>query len=457
MPSYLAPSALLPSGWAHRVCIEVDANGNIASILADSEGIDAMRLAGPVVPGMPNLHCHAFQRAMAGLAERGGPQGDSFWSWRNVMYGFLAQLGPDDVEAIATQLYVELLKHGYTSVAEFHYLHNDPHGLPFDNPAELAERIVAAAGAAGIGLTLLPVLYQTSQFGGTPPIERQRRFVLSDDAFRDIVERLRQRHRRDPQVRIGIAPHSLRAVTPRALGDAVAHLAARDPAAPIHIHVAEQPKEVDDCLAWCGQRPVEWLLDHAAIDARWCLVHATQVTDGETRALAQSAAVVGLCPTTEANLGDGLFPLPTLLGAGGRYGIGSDSNVATSPVEELRWLEYGQRLFTRARNVGARREGASTGADLFRQALAGGTQALARPIGALAPGKRADLVVLDAEHPALAGRGDDLLLDSWIFSGNSTPVRDVIVGGRWVVRDGVHVHEEQAAAGYRRAIARLTE
>jgi formimidoylglutamate deiminase len=455
MPSYFAETALLPTGWAARVRFEVDTAGDLAAVTANAPPDGASRLHGVAVPGMPDLHSHAFQRAMAGLGERVGPGGDSFWSWRDVMYRFLAKLSPDDIEAIAAQLYVELLKHGYTAVAEFHYLHNDPAGGAYETRAELAERILAASGAAGIGLTLLPVLYQTSQFGGKPPTEGQRRFVLSTADFLGLVEKLVHRHRRDKQVRVGIAPHSLRAAPPDALRETLAAVRKFDAAMPVHIHAAEQTREVEDCIAWSGKRPVEWLLDEVGIDKRWCLVHATHMTADETNRLAASGAVAGLCPTTEGNLGDGLFPLPAFLDAGGAFGVGSDSNVATSPVEELRWLEYGQRLITRTRNLAEKAVGASTGAGLFRRALAGGAQALGRPIGALAPGMRADIVVLDPDHPALYGRSGDTLLDSWIFSGNANPVRDVIVGGQTVVRDGVHPHEEQALADYRRAVARL--
>jgi formimidoylglutamate deiminase len=455
MPSYFAETALLPSGWAARVRFDVNAAGDLTAVTPEAAPDGATRLHGVAVPGMPDLHSHAFQRAMAGLGERVGPGGDSFWSWRDVMYRFLAKLTPDDIEAIAAQLYVELLKHGYTAVAEFHYLHNDPTGGAYETRAELAERILAAAGATGIGVTLLPVLYQASQFGGKPPAEGQRRFVLSTGDFLGLVEKLVHRHRRDKQVRVGIAPHSLRAAPAEALRETLAAVHKLDPGMPVHIHAAEQTREVDDCIAWSGKRPVEWLLDEIGIDKRWCLVHATHMTADETKRLAASGAVAGLCPTTEGNLGDGLFPLPAFLESGGAFGVGSDSNVATSPVEELRWLEYGQRLITRARNLAEKKVGASTGAGLFRRALAGGAQALARPIGALAPGSRADIVVLDPDHPALYGRSGDTLLDSWIFSGNANPVRDVIVGGQMVVREGVHPHEEQALADYRRAVARL--
>lgn len=453
--AYFAPAAWLPEGWAKDVRIAVGNDGAITGIETGATAGDAQRLHGPVVPGMTDVHSHAFQRAMAGLAERAGPDGDNFWSWREIMYRFLASLRPQDVEAIATQLYVELLKHGYTSVVEFHYLHNDPSGSPYENRAELAERIVEAAGSAGIGLTLLPVLYQTSDFGGKPHNDGQKRFAMPTDAFLAMVETLSRRHRRDPQVRVGIAPHSLRAVPPDPLRETVVAVTALDRSAPIHIHAAEQTKEVDNCIAWSGKRPVEWLLANAAVDQRWCLIHCTHMTADETRALAASGAVAGLCPTTEANLGDGVFRLPEYLRAGGRVAIGSDSNVCVSPAEELRWMEYAQRLMHRARNLTETRLGASTGAFLYARTLTGGAQASGRSVGALAVGKRADLVVLDPEHPALVGRTGDALIDSWLFSGNATPVRDVLVGGQFVVREGRHVHEEQAESAYAATVRRL--
>jgi formimidoylglutamate deiminase len=432
----LAEAALLGDRVRDDVLIEIAASGVIASVVPDAAE-PAERVPGLVVPGMPNLHSHAFQRAMAGLAERGGA-GDDFWRWRDVMYRFLAVLTPEDVEAIAAQLYVEALLHGYTSVAEFHYLHNAADGSRYVDPAELSHRIRAAARSAGIGLTLLPVLYCRSQFGGAPPTEAQRRFVLPPDAYAGLCVELA---RNGP---VGIAPHSLRAVTPAELDVAVA--VASDLDAPIHVHVAEQQKEVADCLAWSGARPVAWLLDHAPVGERWCLVHATHMDADERRRLAASGAVAGLCQTTEANLGDGIFPLRRYLADGGRFGIGSDSNVGTSPIEELRWLDYVRRLETRSRNV-------SDG--LFQRALAGGAQALGRCTGAIAPGRRADLVVLDTEHPALVGRTGEQLLDAWLFCGNSTPVRDVMVDGAWVVRDGHHRDQRPIADAFARCMRRL--
>jgi formimidoylglutamate deiminase len=443
---YLAGAALISDCVEQRVLIDIAANGTIASVAPQSDE-QAERLVGLVVPGMPNLHSHAFQRAMAGLAERAGPEGDNFWRWREVMYRFLAVLTPEDIEAIAAQLYVECLQHGYTSVAEFHYLHNAPDGTRYDNPAELSHRIIAAARTAGIGLTLLPVLYCHSQFGGAPPSEAQRRFVLSPDAYATLFQSL------GATATVGVAPHSLRAVTPNELADAIA-IAAKSP---IHIHVGEQEKEVADCLAWSNTRPVAWLFDHAPVDHRWCLVHATHIDASERSRLSSSGAVAGLCQTTEANLGDGIFPLRAYLAEGGRFGIGSDSNVCTSPVEELRWLEYVRRLEAKARNVTETRQGVSVATSLYTRSLAGGAQALGRAAAAIAPGSPADLVVLDTAHPALVGRSGNAILDAWLFSGNSTPVRDVMIGGKWVVRAGVHCAQASVAARFARTMRRLAD
>ena len=458
MTILFADRALLPEGWARDVLFEVSAAGDLAAVTVGASADGAERLAGPAIPGMPNLHGHAFQRAMAGLAERAGPGDhgspgdDSFWTWREVMYDFVARLDPAAIEAIATQLYIEMLKSGYTAVAEFHYLHHRPDGRPYDDPAETSRRILAAAESAGIGLTHLPVLYAHGGFGGQPPGEGQRRFLHDLDGFARLIERLSGDCAGHPGRRLGIALHSLRAVTPEQLLGAVAALDGLDATAPIHIHVAEQIKEVEDCLAWSGARPVEWLLANAGLGPRWCAVHATHMTAAETRGLATSGAVAGLCPTTEANLGDGLFPLAAFLGHGGVLGIGSDSHISVSPIEELRWLEYGQRLATRRRNVVATCAAPNVGAALYRAALTGGARACGRPIGALAPGRRADLVVLDGGHPALIGRDGDVLLDSLVFAGNVSPVRDVMVGGRWVVREGRHPGEARALAAYRDAI-----
>jgi formimidoylglutamate deiminase len=453
-----ANRALLPDGWAHNVVFTISDTGDLIAVSPNAVANGAERTAGTVLPGMPNLHSHAFQRAMAGLAERAGPNDDSFWTWREVMYGFVRRLRPEHAEAIAAQLYVEMLKAGYTAVGEFHYLHHDPDGHPYADIAEMTRRVVSAAAATGIGMTLLPVLYGYGGFGGQPAGEGQRRFLNQPDRLLSIVQAVRADTVADPQIAVGLAPHSLRAVTPETLTATVAEVHALDAQAPIHIHVAEQGREVQECIEWSGARPVEWLLQNAAVGPRWCLVHATHVTDGEAVHLAASGAVAGLCPTTEANLGDGVFPAPDYLAADGVFGIGSDSHISVSPVEELRWLEYGQRLTHKQRNLLAGGEEApSVGALLYRRAVAGGAQALGRPIGRLAPGCRADLVVLDDESPALYGRDGDVLLDSLIFAGNANPVRAVMVGGRWVVEDGHHPHEEKVFAAYKAAMDELLE
>jgi formimidoylglutamate deiminase len=447
-----APDALLPSGWARDVRIEVDDSGSIAAVTAGASTGDAARLRGAVLPGLADVHCHAFQRAMAGLTEHVASHVDTFWTWREVMYRFVAMLTPDDIEAIAAQLYVELLKGGYTSVCEFHYVHRAPDGQPYANRLETSERIIAAAASAGIGLTLLPVLYMTSDFGGKPPTAGQQRFLGTPDAIVATIDALRAAH---PAVRFGLAPHSLRAVPPDALAAAVRAFDALDPRGPIHIHSAEQEKEVADCVAWSGRRPVEWLLDAHRLSPRWCVVHATHLTARETDALAASGAVAGLCPTTEANLGDGLFPLARYLERGGSVGIGTDSNVAVSAIAELRWLEYGQRLAARRRNIAATAVSPSPGATLYRAALAGGARASGRPVGGVAPGQRADLVVLDPDAAFIAGKAGDTLLDALVFGGDAQPIRDVYVGGRPVVIDGRHAGEAAIFARFRRALARL--
>jgi formimidoylglutamate deiminase len=446
-----ARDALLPTGWAHDVLVDVAADGSIGAVdVAFEAPVDAERLQGPLVPGMSNVHSHAFQRALAGLTERGGPSADNFWTWRTQMYRFLERVGPDEQEAVAAQLYLELLKGGYTCVGEFHYLHHDPSGKPYANPAEMAERICAAAEATGIGLTLLPVFYAHSDFGGAPPLPAQRRFIHDTGAFLRLVSALAQQERH----RLGIAPHSLRAVTPGELSEILAFARAQLEGAPIHIHAAEQQKEVDACIAWSGTRPVAWLLEHAAVDARWCLVHATHVTAEETRALAATGAVVGLCPSTEADLGDGVFPTGAFLAAGGQLGIGGDSHVGVDAFQELRLVEAIQRLTLQKRNVFAR-EGESSGRTLYQAALAGGARALAHPAGAIAVGLRADLVVLNGDDPALVEQPAQNVLDAAIFGPGRQIVRDVMVAGRWVIGEGHHADEEAILVRYRQTLRRL--
>jgi len=449
MPVIHAAAALTPDGWKADARLILDG----ATIAAVETGVaprpDDERHA-ILVPALANVHSHAFQRGMAGLAERRGETADTFWTWRETMYRFALAMSPDDVETVAAQLYVEMLEAGFAAVGEFHYLHNAPDGAPYAAPAELAGRIVAAARATGIGLTLLPVFYAHATFGGAPPRPEQRRFVSDLDGFARLLEDCRALMAGVGPV--GVAPHSLRAATPSEIAAVVA--LAGD--GPIHIHAAEQVKEVEDCLAWSRARPVEWLLDHVHVDARWCLVHATHMTEDETRRLARSGAVAGLCPITEASLGDGVFNASLYLGAQGAFGVGSDSNVEIGVAAELKQLEYAQRLRDHARNVCALSAG-STGRALYERALAGGAQALRRLSGALRPGSAADLVSLRADHPTLAGRSGDAILDAWIFAVGNPLVDCVWSGGRKLVADGRHFGRAPIAARYAAAMRRLAQ
>jgi formiminoglutamate deiminase len=440
-----AKSALLADGWASNVRIDID-GARIAGLTRDADAAPGDDCRDVVVPALANLHSHAFQRAMAGLAETRGPSDDSFWSWRTTMYRFALSMTPDHVEAVAAQLYMEMLEAGYSRVGEFHYLHKDRDGGHYGDIAEMAGRIAAASAEAGIGLTLLPVFYAHSGFGGQAPIEGQRRFIHSPESFGRLMERCTALVHAMPGAVLGIAPHSLRAATEEELR-AVLPLAGTGP---IHIHVAEQVKEVEDSLAFSGARPVEWLIDNMPVDGRWCFIHATHMTDDETRRMARSGAVAGLCPITEANLGDGVFNAPLFLGEGGRYGVGSDSNVLISLPEELRVLEYSQRLIRRARNVIAD-PGGSTGRKLFDGARIGGNAALQSSTG-LEVGDDADIVALDVSAaPHVEG---DQLLDHWIFAGGIT-VDAVWAGGRKQVEGGRHLQREAITRRFRTVMADL--
>jgi formimidoylglutamate deiminase len=437
------------NGWRGDAHFAVDSYGR----LVQAPGAAPQLLDSWVLPGMPNLHSHAFQRAMAGLAERRGPGDDSFWTWRETMYSFAARVDPETLQAIAAQLYVEMLKAGYTQVCEFHYLHHQPDGTPYAQPEAMSLALIEAAREAGIALTLLPVLYMSGGFDGRPLSPRQCRFGHEVETYLHLLGRLRKLE--NDGLRVGVALHSLRAIPESAWRGVIESDALKT--GPIHIHIAEQIGEVQDCLATRGARPVEWLFGHAPVDRRWCLVHATHLTEAETRQIANSGAIAGLCPTTEANLGDGLFPLAAYLDAHGVLGIGSDSHISISPVEELRWLEYGQRLSTRHRNVAARHAGDSVGETLWRAALKGGAQAADLPIGVVSEGRRADFVVLDNQSPLLAARDPRSAMDSFLFAGNTPLVRDVMAGGTWVVRDFVHRDEARIAARYRAAVQRMAQ
>lgn len=452
MSAFFAERALLPNGWANDVRLEVSADGLLTKVAANANADGAERLRGPVLAGMPNLHSHAFQRAMAGLAEVAGNPNDSFWTWRELMYRMVGKISPEQLQVIARQLYIEMLKAGYTSVAEFHYVHHDVNGQPYADRTELSRQISQAAASSGIGLTLLPVLYTHSGFGGQAPNEGQRRFINSTESYLDLQARLQPILAAQPAQQLGLCFHSLRAVTPSQIS---AVLSASDKACPVHIHIAEQQKEVDDCLAWSGKRPLQWLYDNVAVDERWCLVHATHADADEVARMAKSRAIAGLCLTTEANLGDGIFPAVDFLAQGGRMGIGSDSHVSLSVVEELRWLEYGQRLRDQRRNRLYRSDQPMVGRTLFDAALDGGAQALGQPIGRLEVGRRADWLVLDGNDPYLATASDDGILNRWLFAGGDRQVRDVLVNGKWVVREGRHADEEDSNRAFTQVLKDL--
>jgi formimidoylglutamate deiminase len=460
MNCLLAERVLLPRGWRENVLLEWDENGCLHKVTADHLSEHVPKAKGIVLPGMPNLHSHAFQRAMSGLTEfsvnRRANPADNFWSWRTLMIEFAQKLTPPALKAIALQLYIEMLKAGYTSVCEFHYLHHAAGGVPYADKSENSACLIAAADETGIGLTLLPVMYQYSGFGSKAAHPGQARFVNSPDWVIDLLQRLQSSHPQHPGLRYGVAPHSLRAVSPVSLNALLSGLTQLDSHAPVHIHIAEQEQEVEDSIAFCGARPVEWLLDNVKVDHRWCLVHATHMTDIETLALASSGAVAGICPTTEANLGDGVFNGVRYAASAGHWGIGSDSHVSISMREELRQYEYSQRLLHRQRNMLSGGDGGSVGGYLYRQALTGGARASGRPIAGLAVGQRADLIVLDDHHLDLYAKQEDTLLDSVIFSNHgSSPVRDVMTGGKWVVRQGRHVCEEASMNAYRRTLLHL--
>ncbi len=464
---YRFEAALLPTGWARDVHMTVDADGRIAALAggaaasaagtADAAPAGAAVVAGIAVPGMPNAHSHAFQRAMAGAAEFRRSDADSFWTWRDAMYGLANRIEPADLAVIAAQLFVEMLKSGYTSVAEFHYLHRRRGGESYRGTNDLWQAVEAAARDTGIGLTFLPALYQRADFGDRPLEREQARFRLETEEFLRAVQ-ARVAAGRAPaaaDVRTGAAFHSLRAVSLEVLRDAAADLRRADPALPLHVHVAEQTREVDACRQATGRRPVELLLDTGLVDEHWCLVHATHATARELRGVAAAGATVCLAITTEGNLGDGLFDSARFMSRGGRVCIGSDSQISVSPAEELRWLEYQQRLAKRRRGVLATDGEPHVGTRLWTEAARHGAQALGRDAGALAVGRLADLVVLDPAHPALAGAPLERTLDHLVFAGAAAAIRDVMVAGRWVVSGGRHAGEEAIAAAFRDLMRRL--
>jgi formiminoglutamate deiminase len=442
--------ALLPTGWARAVRVEL-ADGRFARIEADTPPQPGDQRHPVALPGLPNLHSHAFQRGMAGMAERRGSSADSFWTWREAMYHFLDRMGPDDVQAVAAMAYAEMLESGFTRVGEFHYLHHDPSGAAYaGSGGAMAEAVAEAARETGLAMTLLPVFYAHADFGGAPPKPGQRRFICDLDSFAKLHQACGAAIAGLPHAVLGLAPHSLRAVT----AEELAALLAAHPTGPVHIHAAEQTGEVEASLKFSGQRPVEWLLDHAPLDERWCLIHATHTTEAEASGMAQRGVVAGLCPVTEANLGDGVFPMLHYRAEGGRFGLGTDSNVLIDAAEELRWLEYVQRLTHRRRNLLAEGSETSTGGTIFRGALAGGSQALGVTAG-LAEGLAADFVTLGAAHPALVGAAGDGWIDRWVFAARGGAVDGVWRAGQQVVSGGRHVARDAIAARYRQVLTGL--
>lgn len=454
MNKLYAENILIGSQWQTDKTISIDDAGIITSIEA-GKALEAKQFDGPVIPGMVNCHSHAFQRAFAGYSEYRGKSEDSFWSWRDIMYRFVAKMTPEDAHRVASFVYVEMLKAGYTSVAEFHYLHHQACGAHYEDPAEMSHQIINAANATGIALTHLPVLYSYAGFGKIPPSKAQGRFIHSTDDYLNLIDLLAKNYSNQDHFQLGIAPHSLRAVSESQLKEIVPHIRAINNNAPIHIHISEQIQEVNDCLKYFGQRPVEWLLNNHDMDENWCLVHATHLTGSEIKQLAESGGVVGICPLTEANLGDGIFPTAEYLRLGGKFAIGSDSHIGINVAEELRLLEYGQRLSRNQRAVLVEDNCSSVGQYLYRKASKDGAHAIGQNVGEIAVGKRADLVTLNSEHPSLLCKQDSFLLDASIFACSELPVKDVYVAGKLVIESGRHKLDSELLKNYKSVLTRI--
>ncbi|WP_286263470.1 formimidoylglutamate deiminase [Thalassotalea atypica] len=449
-----AKNILLAQGWAQDQLVTI-AQGKIVNIEPiGSQTSDVTKAL--VIPGMVNCHSHAFQRAFAGFSEQGSEQGDSFWTWRAIMYKFLAQLSAQDAQVIATQLYIEMLKMGYTRVAEFHYLHHDIDGQTYPELSTMAKAIFDASKNSGIGLTMLPVLYRHSGFGEQAPNEGQARFINDVVQFNQLVSECVELTDTYENTNVGIAPHSLRAVDKASLEKAVSHVRALDEHAPIHIHIAEQQKEVDDCLAHYQKRPVQWLLDNIELDQHWCLIHATHIDESERQGIIKQGAIAGICPTTEANLGDGIFPSTEFIAEGGTWAIGSDSHISVNPVEELRWLEYAQRLIKQQRAILATPKQPSVGRHLWQHAAKGGGQSCGLQLGEIAIGQQADLLVLDSELLSCYANSDQHLLDSLVFASQQPAIDDVMVNGQWVIERKQHKLAEQSQAQFAQLLGRLS-
>jgi formimidoylglutamate deiminase len=459
MKQYQLESALLPQGWARECTVTVADDGIITRVDAGAaigaSTFVAERVTGVAVPGMPNAHSHAFQRAMVGNTEYRLSARDSFWTWRQAMYQLANRIEPEELQILATQLFVEMLKAGYTSVAEFHYLHRQKNGASYPGTNALWEAIDNAAEIAGIGLTFLPTLYQTSDFGGKPLRREQARFAMDTDVFLRAIEERLARQRSQRPTCTGAAFHSLRAVPLGHLREAALQLRGLDATLPVHIHVAEQLREVKACKQETGRRPIELLLESGLLTPHWCLVHATHATADELKGIAATAAIVCVSISTEANLGDGFFDTTRFLKAGGCLCVGSDSQATVSPAEELRWMEYQQRLRKKGRAVLAAKPEPHVGTRLWRDAAQHGAQAIGQPAGAIEVGRRADWLVLDAAHPSLVGAAADTALDHLVFAGGDAAIRDVMVAGRWVIKDRRHAVEDELRPRFAGLMRRL--
>ena len=455
MSKLYAENILIGSQWQKHKTLLLSEQGIIESII-DGKDPQATVLTGTVIPGMVNCHSHAFQRAFAGLSEYRGNTADSFWSWRDIMYRFVAKISPEDAHHIASFVYVEMLKAGYTSVAEFHYLHHQFGGAHYDDPAEMSHQIINAAEAAGIALTHLPVLYSYAGFGEKQISKPQARFTHSTNDYLDLIGMLNQQYAAQNNFTLGIAPHSLRAVSQSQLNEIVPFIRNLNPNAPIHIHIAEQLQEVEDCVEFYGKRPVDWLLDNFQMDENWCLIHATHLNDDEIKNLANSNGIVGICPTTEANLGDGIFPASQFLNENGNFAIGSDSHIAINVSDELKTLEYGQRLTQYQRAVLTGENCNSVGQYLYCKAAQDGAKAISQNVGSIEIGKRADLIVLNNQHPSLFNKSDSFILDAAIFASSQLPVKDVFVAGKQMIASGQHSLDETLLKNYQSVVERIS-
>ncbi|KRO95268.1 MAG: hypothetical protein ABS24_09400 [SAR92 bacterium BACL26 MAG-121220-bin70] len=441
--NYLIKKALLSDGWAENVRLSVSDDGFISGLSKNANAEPGDQRLGIVIPGLVNCHSHAFQRAMAGLTEYQVSSADTFWSWRKTMYRFANLVSPEALQDIASYLYVEMIKQGYTSVAEFHYLHHQTNGTAYSSVSQLSQSIINAANIAGINLTLLPVLYMNSGFGDLALLDDQKRFGNSVESYLALHDEATRYCSEQNQHSVGMALHSLRAVPAKPMSEVISHFNRMGNQGPIHIHIAEQTQEVEQSIKALGKRPVEWLLDNHPIDKQWCLIHATHMTSEETAGVAKSGATVGICPTTEANLGDGLFPLREYLDHGGHIAIGSDGNTCTNPLEELRWLEYGQRLLSRTRNIAANDRERHTGSSLLGQCLTGGARSIGKNTGTLKVGYRADLLVLDEHSADLSGIAKEFVVDTLVFGSSHSLIKSVMINGAWQITDFHHANELQ--------------